>query len=453
MQADAPAPAHRWLPELTADPESPLPLRLDATLWATLASHIRDSSIGEQAGVLLVRGHHAESPQSLTGEAYMPVPERYVTSREHGLSYDGRFHLRVAEQSAATSMGAILVHAHLSEDPLRPSRTDRRRGAEFLQFMARRHPDLPHGLLVVGDTTVTGIVRLPSGRLPPVRSIAAAGRGLEVLRADASVQDHAADDRQLLAIGEYGQRQLANATIAVIGNSGGGSHVQQQLIHAGVGTVVAVDPEVIDETNLRRVVGARASDVDRTSKPDIAVRLAREVRPTTTVVPVREPFPSRASLASVRSADLIIGCVDAWDVRDALNTFAVVERVPYIDIGATIVAPTSRSGTRIDGQVAVVMPGGPCLRCMLLVTDERVARARAERQGYGSDVPSPQVVSVNGTLASEAVTAAIMLLAGSIDVIAQRRYRYPPGTLTPVRAQRRTECPTCGSAGSGGRSM
>src|SRR5438034_2201156 len=43
---------------------------------------------------------------------------------------------------------------------------------------------------------------------------------------------------------------------------------------------------------------------------------------------------------------------------------------------------------------------------------KRVAVDRAQRQGYADGVASPQGVSINGTLASEAVRALIMLMAG-----------------------------------------
>lgn len=49
---------------------------------------------------------------------------------------------------------------------------------------------------------------------------------------------------------------------------------------------------------------------------------------------------------------------------------------------------------------------------MRLVTDERVAFSREVKRGYVDRVREPQVVSVNGTLASEAVAAALMFAGG-----------------------------------------
>jgi hypothetical protein len=73
-------------------------------------------------------------------------------------------------------------------------------------------------------------------------------------------------DRQTTAIGPANDRKLSEANVAVVGVSRGGSHVFQQLTHQGVGTLIPVDDQVLDQTNLGRHVGARADDVGRTPK-------------------------------------------------------------------------------------------------------------------------------------------------------------------------------------------
>jgi hypothetical protein len=83
---------------------------------------------------------------------------------------------------------------------------------------------------------------------------------------------------------------------------------------------------------------------------------------------------------------------------------------------------------------------------MGLVTDARVEASRRRRQGYAEEEPEPQVVSLNGTLASEAVTTALMVLAGDDRLGPYRRYAYPPGTLTEVQTAPRPDCPACSGA-------
>ncbi len=399
----------------------------------------------EQAGALFVRSYPQPDPDLLVGIEWMPVPDEYVHPAAHGLAFDGRFNLRVAERATALRAGALLVHAHPGPQPPMPSTTDAENGAAFMAFMRRRHPERSHGLLVVADSTVTGIVDTSRAMLE-VALVVSCGIPTKEWTSSPVAGLRGDEDRQLLAIGARAQRRLAAATIAVVGNSGGGSHVTQQLIHAGAGTMPVIDPDIVAETNVRRLVGATQADIDVTRKPDIAVRIAAATRPTVRVVPLREAFPSTATIEALRHADVIVGCVDGWDTRDDLNTFALRHRIPYIDIGITVAGATGDRGMRVGGQIAVVAPDGPCLRCMGLVTDERVQASRGRRRGYADQEPDPQVVSLNGTVASEAVTAALMLLGGDDRVARRRRYAYPPGLLTDVTAARRADCPACRAA-------
>jgi molybdopterin/thiamine biosynthesis adenylyltransferase len=407
---------------------------------------IYDFDVRERAGALFVVRQAGANVAILVGLEWMPVPDEYVQASIHGLSFDGRFGLRVAERAAELKAGALLVHAHPGSAAPVPSTTDAERGAAFMAFMQRRLPEHISGLLIVADHTLTGIVGTPTGTSEIKRVVAAGIPMREWTNVPSGLRRDGQVDRQLLAIGAEAQERLGKATIAVIGNSGGGSHVTQQLIHAGAGTVVVVDPDVVEETNLRRLVGAVQADIGTTPKPDVAVRIAKAARPTTAVVPIREAFPSTATIDALRHVDIIVGCVDGWDTREDLNTFALRHRIPYIDIGIAVAGPTDRGGMRVGGQIAIVAPDGPCLRCMGLVTDERVEASRARRQGYTDQEPDPQVVSLNGTVASEAVTTALMLLAGDDRLVRRRRYAYPPGLLIDVASARSDRCSACQEA-------
>lgn len=432
-------------------------LRIDTALWERVRAHIDDPN-DEQAGVLLVR---LAGPDTVVAVGWLPVPEEHVTSREHGLDYDGRFHLDAARAAATAGAGMILVHAHGGDHP-EPSRTDRERGAAFVGFAERRLPDAPHGLMVVGARTAT--VRLAAaGRDRTVRTVRVVGARRAALQAGpwdgprqaaappGPARTAAPDepDRQELVFGAAGTDALGRATVAVVGLSGGGSHVYQQLIHAGVGTLIAVDDDRVERSNLRRLVTAVDSDAGAARKTALPVRLAASLHAgRTRVVAVPERFPAPAAVGALRRADVIVGCVDGWDARDDLNTFALEHRIPYVDIGAAVKG--GPDGPRVSGQVAVVLPDGPCLRCVGLVDDARADASRRRRQGYVDGEPEPQVVSVNGVLASEAVTAVLLLLAtGAAPVEPLRSYRYPPGKLSVVQAARRADCPACARAGLG----
>ncbi len=262
-------------------------------------------------------------------------------------------------------------------------------------------------------------------------------------------------DRQTLAIGPASDAKLASAKVAVVGLSGGGSHVFGQLAHMGIGTLIAVDDDVVTDTNLGRLIGATESDVDRTAKVDLAHRVATGVDASINVRRVPERFPSAASIAALKEADVIVTCLDRLDARAAVNELARRYLIPLVDIGIQI-RSRGEHLAYAHGQLIVSLPGGPCMRCWFL-TDEALERERLERPpGYDEDPNAPgepQVVSMNGTLASEACNCVLDLITGysrghrnsGVWRYDGRSGRLEPGELP----SRRPACPACAQEAHG----
>ena len=198
---------------------------------------------------------------------------------------------------------------------------------------------------------------------------------------------------------------LARSRAALVGLGGGGSHITQQLAHIGLGSFLPIDPDLIEDTNLNRLVGATMEDVKLgTAKVDIAERVIKAVNPAAEVIKRRANWT--AVTAELRDVDVIFACVDSIGCRSELEAFARRFLIPLIDIGMDV--HESSGEFSISGQVMLSMPGKPCMRCMGLVTDEALA---AEAARYGAAGGKPQVVWPNGTLASIAVGFFMKLVA------------------------------------------
>jgi molybdopterin/thiamine biosynthesis adenylyltransferase len=190
---------------------------------------------------------------------------------------------------------------------------------------------------------------------------------------------------------------LSRSRAALVGLGGGGSHVAQQLAHIGLGNFLLIDPDIIEDTNLNRLVGATQEDVKLgVSKIDIAERVIRGVNPSAEVVKRKASWTEVT--AELRDVDVIFACVDSMICRSELESFARRFLIPLIDIGMDVHGSSGQFS--IGGQVVLSMPGKPCMRCMGLVTDQALANEAAK---YGVAGGKPQVVWPNGTLASIAV--------------------------------------------------
>lgn len=207
-------------------------------------------------------------------------------------------------------------------------------------------------------------------------------------------------------LGEESSSTFEKAIVAIVGLCGGGSHVAQQLAHIGFKHFKLFDPDSVDETNLNRMIGSAPSDAKNdVPKTEVVRRAIGRIQPDATV----EAFPDKWQIfdKQLRDSTIVFGCVDSFEARDQLEAFCRRFLLPYIDIGMDV-HEISPNRFTITGQVITSLPGGPCMRCMGFISDERLAQ---EVQRYGNAGERPQVVWPNGVLASTAVGIAVSLLA------------------------------------------
>jgi molybdopterin-synthase adenylyltransferase len=197
---------------------------------------------------------------------------------------------------------------------------------------------------------------------------------------------------------------LAGLEAGVVGLGGGGSHVVQQLAHVGFGKFVPVDDDIIEEKNLNRLVGGTIEDVKaKRAKTEIAERVIKSINPSALVTARHMKW--QEAITTLRRCDVIFGCVDSYRERDELERFARRFLIPYIDLGMDV--HEIGDGFSVSGQTVLSSPGSPCLRCLGILTEERLAREAGRYRKAGS---RPQVVWPNGVLASLGVGLFMQLV-------------------------------------------
>ena len=115
-------------------------------------------------------------------------------------------------------------------------------------------------------------------------------------------------DRNIALFGQEGQARLRSTSVAIVGVGGLGTHVVQQLVMLGVGEIVLIDAEELDDTNRNRYVGVLASDpVPGTFKVEIGKRLALGIDPDLRVATIAGNFISLEGFNALKSADFVFG--------------------------------------------------------------------------------------------------------------------------------------------------
>lgn len=228
-------------------------------------------------------------------------------------------------------------------------------------------------------------------------------------------------DRSIRFFGFEGQERLGQASVAVVGIGGLGTHVVQQLSLLGIGRLTLIDPEELEDTNRNRYVGARADDpVPGTLKVDIGRRVVQDIDPHATVETIPKPLIDIASFEAIKRCDYVFGCLDNDGARLVLTELCAAYSKPYMDLATEIAGDGSTHG----GRVVAAWNGSGCPVCYeeldigdaqadLESPDQRRTRAAlygVEPEALGHAGPS--VVSINGVVASLAVTEFMLAVAG-----------------------------------------
>jgi molybdopterin-synthase adenylyltransferase len=254
--------------------------------------------------------------------------------------------------------------------------------------------------------------------------------------------------------GAEGQAKIAAAKVAIVGLGGLGSHVAQQLAYLGVTDYALVDFDIVTDSSLNRLVGAGDADVEaETKKIAVAERTIKAVRPDAAVVLVDGKVTDAEAEGVLAGADLVFGCLDRDIHRLELTETCARFAKPYLDLATD----TGGEGEElVYGGRVVFCNGTRCLVCLPeVLNQDEIARDRmsseqrhADRRIYGVERDAlagsgPAVVSLNGVVASLAVTEFMVYVTGLREPAPQLIYRGDRGIVTKSVDQPEPGCYYC----------
>jgi adenylyltransferase/sulfurtransferase len=139
--------------------------------------------------------------------------------------------------------------------------------------------------------------------------------------------------RQVLfaPIGAKGQERLAASTVAIVGCGATGAAAAALLARAGIGTLILIDRDFVEESNLQRQVLFDESDAAAaTPKAEAARRQIARFNSEIHVYPhVADLVPGNIH-ELLKGADLILDATDNFETRYLVNDFAVEQGSVWI---------------------------------------------------------------------------------------------------------------------------
>ena len=142
-----------------------------------------------------------------------------------------------------------------------------------------------------------------------------------------------------LLIGEENIKKLQQSKVAIFGVGGVGSFVIEALARAGVGTLVIIDHDEVDITNINRQIIATHDSIGR-PKVEVAKERILSINPNAEVITYKEFFSKETEGIIDSSLDYVVDCVDTVTAK-----LEILSRANELDIP---VISSMGTGNKLD---------------------------------------------------------------------------------------------------------
>jgi molybdopterin/thiamine biosynthesis adenylyltransferase len=402
-----------------------------------------------ERGAALYLSYDAAGERYLVQEVELAGKDDCLSANEVEITFAPQFLTRITKRARQRRQHLALLHTHPSGSS-EFSGIDDSTEQRLADFMQSRNPEGQSFSLILCDG------RIKARCFGTTEYLSVRYVGAEVVLPEIATALGKSDDRhdrQIRAFGEQGQAVLRSLTVAIVGLGGTGSVAAQQLAHLGVGAFVLIDSDVLEVTNLNRVVGAQQVSVGR-SKVEVTADLIRNIQPHAHIVCLSDSVISERARQLLCKTDCIFVCTDSHVSRAFLSEFAFQYLVPAFDVGVSISTQGGRVSA-VTGRTQMLAPGLPCLLCSnaldarvireeLMTPEQRAADPYFNQGG----VKQPAVISINSTMVSLAVTMFLAAFTGIPVRPRWQSYDALSGSVRVFTTQSNPECPVCGAAGN-----
>jgi bacteriocin biosynthesis cyclodehydratase domain-containing protein len=285
-----------------------------------------------------------------------------------------------------------------------------------------------------------------------VDAMSAIGLVEDAAQDDAHLDAHSLDryDRQLRYFGDLAapgqaraaaQRQLEDATVVVLGLGGLGGLAASMLTACGIGTIVGVDDDRVEVSNLARQILYDQDDLGRLKVDAARDRLGRLNEHTRfTGIPRRMTSPEEIA-GVVEGADFVVGAIDwpAAQIANWISRACFATGVPFITMG--VFPPIVRIGpTYLPGTTG-------CLECQDAAYRRKYPNFDRGLAAMPANSPAATFAPACGVIGSLVANEVIAHITGLQPLTCQGRAFMLKLTTLEVSHEdvpQEPGCPVCG---------
>ena len=380
----------------------------------------------EAAAILLCRESHG-------GELYLARtirPAEVLHNTESHVTWSGEALNEAQGLAEEEALSVILCHSHPSgmlEFSVIDDESDRETmGSLFSGWLGDRAPRRHGSIIMTPNGTMKGRLYERTGDAEPMDRIVVSGDNVSLFDRGCGAGAGRRDFPR--AFGPGMTELLGRLSVTVVGVSGTGSVVAEQLVRLGTGQVRLVDFDRVEGKNLNRILNSTAQDAERgVYKSEMMASAGRGFGSGSEIESRCTTIIDRQTLLATARSDLVFCCVDSLDAREVCDSLSAAFLVPLIDVGVIILTRLDAGGGReisdVLGRVDYIRPGGPSLLDRGVYSPESLRREYLRRnapeiyaaevaEGYIQGVAdeAPPVIAVNMKAASTAVLEMIARL-------------------------------------------
>jgi len=189
------------------------------------------------------------------------------------------------------------------------------------------------------------------------------GKTVKPMNIDIEQEDRYA---RLRLIPWWDQEKLKKAVVMVVGAGAIGNEILKNLALLGVGTILIVDMDTIENSNLSRAVLYRESD-EGCLKAETAARRVMELNPDVRAIPINGNIITDVGTGFFRHVDVVLGGLDNREARLVINQKCWHTSTPWIDGAIEVFQGFAR---------VFVPPDSACYECTMNDTDYKLLNFR-----------------------------------------------------------------------------
>jgi hypothetical protein len=394
-------------------------LRLTQTQHDELRRHLLPGDGLEAVAVGLCGRRCGQDDHSLSLRKVVPIPYNECKVRsEDRVTWSTQRLVPLLEEAARRDFGVIKIHSHPGGYAQFSHIDDESDADVFASVFGWTDSQFPHcSAIMLPDGRIFGRVILPDGTFCPLDSVLVPGDNIHFWQTSATGTLPGHVERHAQLFGKETTRRLQELSIAVVGCSGTGSPLIEQLARLGVGRLVLVDPDSVEIRNLNRILNSKRVDAYlHTPKVEALARAIADMGFGTDVEIIKANLASKSAVEAVASCDVVFGCMDGVEGRHLLNRLATHYVLPYFDVGVKLQADGNGGIEEACGAVHYIRPDGSTLLDRRVYTLEQLQAEglrRTDPQAYRDQVKAgyihgvqedrPAVISINMQMASIAV--------------------------------------------------